>query len=187
MLEAFREELNLIEIPPHTKGETMAIADAMLMEMDMEEKTTQRVLERIPESKLTWKPHPKAYSLGQLAMHIAVAPGRIASAAIEDSHEFSPAPPPDPKTRQEIIAAFSESNAKAKQVVKTFDDAKMGSMWTLKRNGKTIMSLPRVAFLRSIMMNHIYHHRGQLSVYIKLLDVPVPSIYGPSADENPFA
>lgn len=165
----------------------MAIADAMLMEMDMEEKTTARVLERIPENKLTWKPHPKAYSLGQLAMHIAVAPGRIANAAIPDSYEFAPPALPDPKTRKEIMDAFAASNATAKQVVKSFDDAKMGSMWTLKKDGKTLMSVPRVAFLRSIMMNHIYHHRGQLSVYIKLLDVPVPSIYGPSADENPFA
>jgi len=165
----------------------MAIADAMLMEMDMEEKTTARVLERIPESKLTWKPHPKAYSLGQLAMHIAVAPGRIANAAIPDSYEFSPPALPDPKTRKEIMDAFAASNATAKQVVKSFDDAKMGSMWTLKKDGKTLLSVPRAAFLRSIMMNHIYHHRGQLSVYIKLLDLPVPSIYGPSADENPFA
>lgn len=164
----------------------MAIADAILMEMDMEEKTTQRVLERVPENKLTWKPHPKAYSLGQLAMHIAVAPGRVATAALEDTREFTPPPPVDPKTRQEIMEAFAASCATAKQVVKSFDDAKMMSMWTLKRNGKVVMSVPRVAFLRAIMMNHIYHHRGQLSVYIKLLDLPVPSIYGPSADENPF-
>jgi uncharacterized damage-inducible protein DinB len=164
----------------------MAIADAMLMEMDMEEKTTQRVLERVPENKLTWKPHPKAYSLGQLAMHIAVAQGRVATAAVEDVHEFGPTAPPEPKNRQEIMDAFAASNAKAKQVVKSFDDARMTSIWTLKKNGKVIMSVPRVAFLRAIMMNHIYHHRGQLSVYIKLLDLPVPSIYGPSADENPF-
>jgi len=165
----------------------MAIADAMLMEMDMEEKTTRRVLERIPENKLAWKPHPKAYSLGQLAMHIAVAQGRVASAAIEDAHEFAPPALPDPKSRKEIMDAFAASNATAKQVVKGFDDAKMMAMWTLKRNGKVLMSVPRVGFLRAIMLNHIYHHRGQLSVYIKLLDVPVPSIYGPSADENPFA
>jgi uncharacterized damage-inducible protein DinB len=165
----------------------MAIADSMLMEMDMEEKTTQRVLERIPENKLTWKPHPKAYSLGQLAMHIAIAQGRVATAAVDDVHEFAPIAPPEPKSRREIMDAFSASNATAKKVVRAFDDAKMMSMWTLKRNGKVIMSVPRVGFLRAIMLNHIYHHRGQLSVYIKLLDVPVPSIYGPSADENPFA
>lgn len=165
----------------------MAIAEAMLMEMDMEDKTTQRVLERIPENKLTWKPHPKAYSLGQLAMHIAVAQGRVASAAVEDVHEFAPGPTPDPKNRQEILDAFAASTAKARQVVKGFDDGKMMAMWTLKRDGKVLMSVPRVGFLRAIMLNHIYHHRGQLSTYIKLLDVPVPSIYGPSADENPFA
>lgn len=165
----------------------MAIADSILMEMDMEEKTTQRVLERIPENKLTWKPHPKAYSLGQLAMHIAIAQGRVATAAVDDVHEFAPTAPPEPKSRQEIMDTFSASTATAKKIVRAFDDAKMMSMWTLKRNGKVIMSVPRVGFLRAIMLNHIYHHRGQLSVYIKLLDVPVPSIYGPSADENPFA
>ena len=165
----------------------MAIADAMLMEMEMEDKITRRVLERIPEEKLAWKPHPKAYTLGQLAMHIAVAQGRVASAAVEDVHEFAPAAPPDPNSRQEILDAFSAGSAKAREVVKGFDDSKMMTMWTLKRGGKVIMSVPRVGFLRAIMLNHIYHHRGQLSVYIKLLDVPVPSIYGPSADENPFA
>ena len=164
----------------------MAIADAMLMEMDMEENTTRRVLERVPENKLTWKPHPKARSLGQLAMHIAIAPGRIASAATEDSREFSPPVIPDPTSRKEILDAFAESAAKAKEVVKTFDDARMMSTWTLKRNGKAVLTMPRAAFLRAIMMNHIYHHRGQLSVYIKLLDLSVPSIYGPSADEDPF-
>jgi uncharacterized damage-inducible protein DinB len=165
----------------------MAIADSILMEMDMEEKTTQRVLERIPENKLTWKPHPKAYSLGQLAMHIAIAQGRVATAAVDDVHEFAPTAPPEPKSCQEIMDTFSASTATAKKIVKAFDDAQMMTMWTLKRNGKVIMSVPRVGFLRAIMLNHIYHHRGQLSVYIKLLDVPVPSIYGPSADENPFA
>jgi uncharacterized damage-inducible protein DinB len=165
----------------------MPIADSILMEMDMEEKTTRRVLERIPENKLTWKPHPKAYSLGQLAMHIAVAQGLIATAATEDVHELGRTEPPEPKSCKEIMDTFSASTAKAKQVVKSFDDARMMSIWTLKRNGKVLMSVPRVGFLRAIMLNHIYHHRGQLSTYIKLLDVPVPSIYGPSADENPFA
>lgn len=165
----------------------MAIAEAMLMEMDMEDKTTQRVLDRVPGNKLTWKPHPKAYSLGQLAMHIAIAQGRVANAAVNDVHEFAPIPLPEPKTKKEILDAFSSGSAKAKEIVKGFDDAKMMSIWTLKRDGKVIMSVPRAGFLRAIMLNHIYHHRGQLSVYIKLLDLPVPSIYGPSADENPFA
>ena len=165
----------------------MAIADSILMEMDMESKTTQRVLDRVPEEKLAWKPHPKSYSLGQLAMHIAVAQGRIAAAATEDVHEIGDATPPQPKSRKEIQDAFSSSTAKAKEVVKSFDDGRMMCTWTLKRNGKVLMSMPRAAFLRAIMLNHIYHHRGQLAVYLRLLDVPVPSIYGPSADENPFA
>lgn len=164
----------------------MAIAEAMLMEMDMENKTTQRVLERVPESKLTWKPHPKAFTLGQLAMHIAAGPGGVATAAINDVHELGNIAPSEPKTHKEIMDAFAANSAKAKEIVKGFSDAQMTTTWTLTRNGKVIMSVPRVGFLRAIMMNHIYHHRGQLSVYLRMLDVPIPSIYGPSADENPF-
>lgn len=165
----------------------MAIADSILMEMDMETKTTQRVLDRVPEDKLTWKPHPTSQSLGQLAMHIAIVQGRIAAVATEDVHELGDNTPPQPKSHREILDAFSAGTARAKEVVKGFDDARMMSTWTLKRNGKVLMSVPRVGLLRSIMLNHVYHHRGQLAVYLRMLNVPVPSIYGPSADENPFA
>ena len=165
----------------------MAIADSILMEMDMQTKTTQRVLDRVPEDKLTWKPHPTSQSLGQLAMHIAIVQGRIAAAATEDVHELGQTAPPQPKSHREILDAFSTGTAKAKEVVKGFDDARMMSTWTLKRNGKVLMSVPRVGLLRAIMLNHVYHHRGQLAVYLRMLNVPVPSIYGPSADENPFA
>jgi uncharacterized damage-inducible protein DinB len=165
----------------------MAIADSLLMEMDMEEKTTQRVLDRVPEDKLTWKPHPKSYSLGQLAMHIAVAQGRVAAAAEEDVHDITgDNTAPQPKSRKEILDTFSASTMQAKQIIKSLDDAKMMSAWSLRKNGKVVMALPRIGFLRAILLNHLYHHRGQLSVYLRLLDVPVPSIYGPSADENPF-
>ena len=88
---------------------------------------------------------------------------------------------------QGVAGHFDEGTASAKQSLKKVDDAKMMSTWTLKRNGKTLMAMPRIGLIRSVMMNHFYHHRGQLSVYLRMLDVPVPSIYGPSADENPFA
>jgi uncharacterized damage-inducible protein DinB len=165
----------------------MPIVDAFLMELDQEAKTTQRVLERIPEDKLSWRPHPKSMSLGQLAMHIAGGQGRLAAMATEETHEVNIAAPPEPKTCKEILDAFSSGTASAKETLRKMDDAKLMSVWTATKNGKTLMAIPRAGFIRAIMMNHIYHHRGQLSVYLRLLNVPVPSIYGPSADENPFA
>lgn len=164
----------------------MAIIDSILMELDQEAKTTQRVLERVPENKLTWKPHAKSSSLGKLAMHIATGQGYLADAASKDHFEFTGAEHPEPTSRKEILEAFAQSTAHAKQTLAKLDDARLMSTWTGSAGGKTILSIPRIAFIRSVLMNHIYHHRGQLSVYLRLLDVPVPSIYGPSADENPF-
>ncbi len=165
----------------------MPIVDSLLMEIDQEAQTTRRVLDRIPEDKLAWKPHPKAFSLGQLALHIASAPGNVATAAAQDSFEAPNFTQPEAKSRQEVLDTFSKSLETAKGTLKNMNDAKLTSMWSLTKNGKVLMSVPRVGFIRSIMMNHLYHHRGQLSVYLRMLDVPVPSIYGPSADENPFA
>ena len=164
----------------------MPIVDSMLMEIEQEAKTTQRVLDRIPENKLGWKPHAKSYSLGQLGLHIARAQGALAEAASKDTHEIGNMSQPEPASRKEILDTFAQSTAKAKQILAKMDDARLMAMWTLTKNGKVVLSMPRVSFIRAIMMNHIYHHRGQLSVYLKLLDVPIPSIYGPSADENPF-
>jgi uncharacterized damage-inducible protein DinB len=165
----------------------MAIIDAILMEVDQEAKTTQRVLDRIPEDKLAWKPHAKSYSLGQLGLHIARAQGALAEAVSKDSHEISSFIQPEPTSRKEVLDTFTQSTANAKQLLARLDDTRLMSTWTATRNGKVILTMPRIAFIRAIMLNHIYHHRGQLSVYLRLLDVPVPSIYGPSADENPFA
>jgi uncharacterized damage-inducible protein DinB len=165
----------------------MRIADSILMELDQEAQTTKRVLDRIPEDKLGWKPHPKSFSLGQLALHIAAAPGSIAEAVVPDTMEVPNFARPEPKCRQEVLDAFSKSLESAKDTLRKMDDAQLLSTWSLTRNGKVLMSVPKVGFIRSIMMNHIYHHRGQLSLYLRLLNVPVPSIYGPSADENPFA
>jgi uncharacterized damage-inducible protein DinB len=165
----------------------MQLRDSILMELDQESQTTKRVLERIPDDKLTWKPHPKSYSLGQLALHIASVPGNVATAAAGDTFEAPNFTQPEPKSRQEILETFSSSLTGAKETLRKMDDARLSSLWSLTRNGKVLMSIPRIGFIRSILMNHNYHHRGQLSVYLRMLDVPVPSIYGPSADENPFA
>ena len=167
----------------------MAAADSIVMEIDQESKVTQRVLDRIPEDKLTWKPHPKSSSLGQLSLHLAVAQGRLASIVTKDTHDLGagPTPPAQPASRKEILDAFSQGTADAKESLKKLDDSQLMANWTLTKDGKVLMSVPRIGFIRSIVLNHIYHHRGQLSVYLRLLEVPVPSIYGPSADENPFA
>ena len=164
----------------------MPAIDAILMELDQEAKTTRRVLERVPEDKLGWKPHAKSFTLGQLAMHIAGSQKQIAKMATEDVFELGNFSPPEVKSRKEILEALDEGTTSAKNTLQNIDDAKLMATWTLKKNGKTLMAVPRIGFIRSIMMNHIYHHRGQLSVYLRLLDVAVPSIYGPSADENPF-
>jgi uncharacterized damage-inducible protein DinB len=169
------------------KGMAMSLVDSLLMEMDQEAKTTKRVLDRIPEEKLAWKPHPKSFSLGQLALHIASVPSGAAAAAVPDTREVPNFFQTEPKSRQEVLDTFSKSLESAKDTLKKMDDARLMSTWTLTKNGRVLMSVPRIGFIRSILMNQIYHHRGQLSVYLRMLDVPVPSIYGPSADENPFA
>jgi uncharacterized damage-inducible protein DinB len=169
------------------KGTAMRLVDSILTEIDQEAQTTKRVLDRIPEDKLTWKPHPKAFSLGQLALHIASVPGSVAAAAVPDSMEAPNFSQPEAKSRQEVLDTFSKSLESAKDALKKMDDARLMSMWSLTKNGKVVMTIPRIGFIRSILMNHNYHHRGQLSVYLRILNVPVPSIYGPSADENPFA
>jgi uncharacterized damage-inducible protein DinB len=165
------------------------ITEPMLNEFQQEVATTRRVLERVPEQKLGWKPHAKSMTLGQLAFHIASVPGNIARMAQQDSFDVNQAQfaPPQPGSMQEVLTAFEQSARDAEQCLQTMTDDYARSNWRLLRGDRELMNLPRIGFVRSIMMNHWYHHRGQLSVYMRLLDVPLPSIYGPSADENPFA
>jgi uncharacterized damage-inducible protein DinB len=166
----------------------MAIIDGLLAELEQEAQTTRRVLERIPQAHLTWKPHPKSMSLGQLALHVATVPGNVAELAAIDT---IPEPPasirPEATSASELLPSLTESVAKAKRALGGFDDAKMAATWRLQSNGRDILAMPRVAFVRAIMLNHWYHHRGQLLVYLRLLNQSVPSVYGPTADENPFA
>jgi len=164
----------------------MTLADSFLQELDQEAQTTKRVLDRVPPDELSWRPHRKSFSLGQLALHIASVPASVTAAAISDTFEAPGFSQPEPRNRQEILDTFAASLQSARENLKKMDDSRLASTWTLTRNGKPLMAIPRVAFLRSILMNHLYHHRGQLSVYLRMLEVPVPSIYGPSADENPF-
>ena len=166
----------------------MKMIDGLLAELEQEAQTTRRVLERIPQAHLSWRPHPKSMSLGQLALHVATVPGNVAEIAAVDT---IPEPPsfvqPEAATAAELVPALTESVAKAKRALGGFDDARMGAMWRLQSGGRDLMAMPRVAFVRAIMLNHWYHHRGQLLVYLRMLDQSVPSVYGPTADENPFA
>ena len=166
----------------------MNIIDGLLAELEQEAATTRRVLERIPQEHLSWKPHPKSMSLGQLALHVATVPGSVAElAAMDIVPEPSKFIQPQPTTTAELVPSLAESLAKARRALGHFDDARMGETWRLQDRGRDILTMPRVAFVRAIMLNHWYHHRGQLSVYLRFLGVPLPSIYGPTADENPFA
>ena len=166
----------------------MKIIDGLLAELEQEAEATRRVLERIPQEHLSWRPHPKSMSLGQLALHVATVPGSVAEIAAMDT---IPEPPafvqPEAATASELVPTLKESVAKAKRTLGGFDDARMGAMWRLQTGGRDIMAMPRVAVVRAIMLNHWYHHRGQLLVYLRLLNQSVPSVYGPTADENPFA
>jgi uncharacterized damage-inducible protein DinB len=166
----------------------MKMIDALLAELEQEAQTTQRQLERVPQEHLTWKPHPKSMSLGQLALHVATVPGMVAElAAVDVVPRPSTFQQAEAATTAELVPALTESVARARRALGAFDDAKMQAMWRLQNNGKDLLAMPRVAFVRAIMLNHWYHHRGQLQVYLRLLNVPVPSVYGPTADENPFA
>ena len=164
----------------------MRLIDPIVAELDQEAQTTRRVLERVPEDNLPWKPHPKSMSLGQLALHLAATPGMIATIASQDRVEAPSFQQAEAKSRAEILDAFTQGLATAKDLLNRIDDARAMATWTLTRNGKVLMAVPRLAMLRAILLNHSYHHRGQLTVYLRLLNVPVPSIYGPSAEENPF-
>jgi uncharacterized damage-inducible protein DinB len=166
----------------------MRMIDGLLAELEQEAETTRRVLQRIPQEHLSWRPHPKSMSLGQLALHVATVPGTVAELAALDT---IPEPPafvqPEAATSAELVPALTASVAQARQVLGGFDDARMAAMWRLQSGGKEILAMPRAALVRAIMLNHWYHHRGQLLVYLRLLNQSVPSVYGPSADENPFA
>lgn len=165
----------------------MPIIDALLAELEQESLATRRVLERVPQAHLSWKPHPKSMSLGELALHVATVPGNVAELASMDTIPELPVfVRPEAATTAELVPALVASIAKARQHLGDFDDAAMGATWRLMSAGREVLAMPRVAFVRAIMLNHWYHHRGQLLVYLRLLDVSVPSVYGPTADENPF-
>jgi uncharacterized damage-inducible protein DinB len=160
--------------------------EELVQEFEAEARTTRRVLERVPSDKLTWTPHVKSMSLGKLAMHLATAPATISAWPVPDHFEFGGGGPPLPTSTDQILAAHDSGIAEVKANLEKIGDAGLNAEWTAGMGGKTLMTMRKAAVLRALLMNHTYHHRGQLSVYLRLLDVPVPPIYGPSADESPF-
>jgi uncharacterized damage-inducible protein DinB len=166
----------------------MALIDGMLRELEEEAVTTRRVLERVPDNRLGWRPHQKARTLGELALHVAIVPGGVAQLAASPSPARVPqaGQDPSPANSSELIPALDQSIATAKRVLGGMDDAALTATWRLTNGERELFATTRAALLRSVMLNHWYHHRGQLTVYLRELGVPIPSIYGPSADENPF-
>ncbi|MDB5322273.1 MAG: DinB family protein [Phycisphaerales bacterium] len=164
----------------------MSIALAMLAEFEHEARITRKFLERIPQDKLGWKPHEKSHTAGELALHIANVPGSVVrSAQVDES------PLPDfaalfkqPATVQDILSGHEKSIETVREILPTMDDARLMTNWSGMRDGKPVMTMPKVVFLRSIMLNHWIQHRGQLGVYLRLVGAKVPSSYGPSGDEG---
>jgi uncharacterized damage-inducible protein DinB len=162
----------------------MALIAPILDELSREAETTRRVLTRLPPDKLGWKPHEKSKSLGDLAWHVAMIPPRIAAMAeVDDADALAFKSPAKPDSVQAMVEAFEEGIRDAKERLGRLTDDQLGRKIRFRVGDRTLAHLPRLAFLRTVMLNHGYHHRGQLSVYLRLLDVPVPPIYGPTADE----
>lgn len=163
----------------------MAMTEALLAEFDHEMTTTRKVLERVPDDRFDWKPHAKSFSMGALAQHVATLPmwGEFAITQTEFdlAGEFTM---PVLKTRADLLAAFDRQAATTRAALRDVSDAEMMAPWALRRGKETLFSMPKASVWRSFFMNHVIHHRGQLSVYLRLNDVPVPSMYGPSADEQ---
>jgi uncharacterized damage-inducible protein DinB len=162
----------------------MALKESLLAEYDHEMGTTRRLLERVPDDKLGWKPHEKSMALGELASHLGNIPNWTSVILNDTAFDLATTTKVEPKTsRAEIVSLFDASTKSARpQLDRT--DAEYAAPWSLKRGGQLIFTLPRLAAFRSFVLNHSIHHRGQLSVYLRLNDVPLPPIYGPSADEG---
>jgi uncharacterized damage-inducible protein DinB len=164
----------------------MPIAESLVPEFDRETGMTRRLLERIPDGQFAWKPHEKSMTLGRLSEHLAELPG-WAKVSIEQSgiDMATPRPPEyvPPATRAAVLAMFDKNVAEARAALTGRSDAELMAPWTLNYQGKEVFTMPKAIVLRGFVMNHLIHHRGQMSVYLRLQNVPVPSIYGPSADE----
>jgi uncharacterized damage-inducible protein DinB len=165
----------------------MPLAQAILPEFDQEMVKTRKTLERVPDGKFAWKPHQKSMTLGGLANHLATINHWAEAIVGQNSFDISNAPPPvELKSRQEVLDAFDKNTASARKAIAGATDEQFMKPWSLLKGGQPIFTMPRIGVLRSMILNHGIHHRAQLGVYLRLNDIPVPSIYGPSADEGNF-
>jgi uncharacterized damage-inducible protein DinB len=167
----------------------MKISESVLPEFDQEMANTRKTLERVPFDKLSWKPHPKSSTFGGLAGHIAIMADWGKLTMEVDSFDYAPpgAPPykePTYASNEALLASFDKGVAGARAAIAAADDAKFLSPWTLMAGGQTIMTMPRIGVMRTFVISHIIHHRAQLGVYLRMNDIPVPAVYGPSADEQ---
>ncbi|MGH9175197.1 MAG: DinB family protein [Vicinamibacterales bacterium] len=164
----------------------MSIVDALLPEFDREMGVTRRLLERVPDGQFAWKPHDRSMTLGRLAEHLAQLPEWATITITQNGIEMGP-PAADhrpPATRAAVLELFDQNVAKARSTLGGRTDAELMAPWTLTAQGKEVFTMPKAMVLRSFVMNHLVHHRGQLSVYLRLHNVAIPSIYGPSGDEE---
>lgn len=165
----------------------MSIAEALMAEFDEQAPLTRKFLERLPEERMGWKPHERSLTAGQLALHLAQVPGAVAQLVRENPAQIPGigGPTTQPATLDEILRAHDAGVAAARQELAQHNDAAMNQVWHLQVDGRDLLAMPRGKFLRDIMLNHWYQHRGQFSIYLRMLNIPVPSTWGPSADEAP--
>lgn len=163
----------------------MAIVQLMLAEFEQEAITTRRFLERLPDDRLAWKPHEKSMTAGQLALHVATAPGGVVQMALVDEFAMPKMGNPQPESTAQVLAALDESIATVHKALSGLTDERLWETWKLVMDGNIVLSMPRYNVLRSILLNHWIHHRGQFGVYLRLIGAKVPSSYGPSGDEPP--
>jgi uncharacterized damage-inducible protein DinB len=158
-------------------------------ELEQEAVATRKLLERLPADKLAWRPHPKSQSLGQLALHVATTPAIVSGMIANDRFDLGAVDftPKQPSSVREVRDAFESALSGAKTTLATWGANELAKVWRVQKGSQELMAMPKAAALRNLVLNHHVHHRGQLTVYLRLLDVPLPSVYGPSADDNPFA
>ena len=161
----------------------MSLAQTMVPEFDQEMATTRRLLERVPSDRGTWKPHPKSFALGHLTQLVATMPGWIATTIRRTEIDLATSAGYSFQQTESLLEQFDRLVREAREALSAATDADFGVPWSLKRGEHVLLTLPRGAAVRN-HLSHLIHHRGQLSVYLRLIDVPVPSIYGPTADEK---
>jgi uncharacterized damage-inducible protein DinB len=166
----------------------MVTMNEFLQELEHESASTRRVLERVPPEQFDWKPHPKSMTLGQLALHVATIPGAIADVSTRPTFDVKTSiPRPTPGSGAELLGALDQSIATAKKILGAMGDAGLTVHWRMVDGDRELMAMPRMLLLRNVLFNHWYHHRGQLTVYLRQVGALVPATYGASADENPLA